>query len=283
MKTAAATAIAAASLLIAVAFAAPAVGGGVATHYTVHCADAAGTTVMARSYGARMSSARVARPTRSSCSSSRTRAATAGSAGRIATGRAPRIRAADRVAGLAGPPVTPSIPPAREVPRELRGHSVPFGASRRLADERRLRHEEARISRRPSGHWSWQPLRRRWPGPTGPTRTTRFIAPTQVATRRSTSRSTPRRSSRAASSARSPTSTPITRAGPAGPRARSAASRPSHRADPPSAAGPPAHAVRGKDVAGLQPRRRVTDDPYGCPARQQVPEGGARCPGVARC
>lgn len=53
MKTAAATAIAAASLLVAVAFAAPAVGGGAATHYTVHCADAAGTTVTARSYGVR--------------------------------------------------------------------------------------------------------------------------------------------------------------------------------------------------------------------------------------
>jgi hypothetical protein len=53
MKTAAATAIAAASILVAIAFAAPAVGGGVATHYTVHCADAAGTTVTARAYDAR--------------------------------------------------------------------------------------------------------------------------------------------------------------------------------------------------------------------------------------
>ena len=53
MKTAAATAIAAASLIVAVAFAAPAAGGGVATHYTVHCADALGTTVTARSYDAR--------------------------------------------------------------------------------------------------------------------------------------------------------------------------------------------------------------------------------------
>ena len=53
MKTAAATAIAAASLLVAVAFAAPAVGGGAASHYTVHCADASGTTVVARAYDAR--------------------------------------------------------------------------------------------------------------------------------------------------------------------------------------------------------------------------------------
>ena len=53
MKTAAATAITAASLLIGVAFAAPALGGGVATHYTVHCADAAGTTVAAKAYDAR--------------------------------------------------------------------------------------------------------------------------------------------------------------------------------------------------------------------------------------
>jgi hypothetical protein len=53
MKTAAATAIAAASLVVAVAFAAPASGGRVATHYTVHCANAAGTTVIAKSYDAR--------------------------------------------------------------------------------------------------------------------------------------------------------------------------------------------------------------------------------------
>lgn len=53
MKTAAATAIAAASLLVAIAFAAPAVGGGVATHYTVHCANASGTTVVAKAYDAR--------------------------------------------------------------------------------------------------------------------------------------------------------------------------------------------------------------------------------------
>ena len=53
MKTVAATMIAVASLIVAVALAAPAAGGGVATHYTVHCANAAGTTVVARSYDAR--------------------------------------------------------------------------------------------------------------------------------------------------------------------------------------------------------------------------------------
>lgn len=53
MKTAAATAIAAASLLVAVAFAAPAASGAVATHYTVHCANASGTTVVAKAYDAR--------------------------------------------------------------------------------------------------------------------------------------------------------------------------------------------------------------------------------------
>ena len=58
MKTVAATAIAVASLIVAVAFAAPALGtgagAGTATHYTVHCANASGTTVDARSFDARL-------------------------------------------------------------------------------------------------------------------------------------------------------------------------------------------------------------------------------------
>jgi hypothetical protein len=53
MKTAAATAVITASLLVAVAFATPASSGGVATHYTVHCANAAGTTIVARAFDAR--------------------------------------------------------------------------------------------------------------------------------------------------------------------------------------------------------------------------------------
>ena len=55
-------------------------------------------------------------------------------------------------------------------------------------------------------------------------------------------------SSRAASSTRSPTSTTTTRAGPAGSRARLAASQPTQRAGPPSAAGPPAHLAKGRPL-----------------------------------
>jgi len=53
MKATAATAIAAASLLVVVAFATPVAGSGTGTHYTVHCADASGTTVDARAFAAR--------------------------------------------------------------------------------------------------------------------------------------------------------------------------------------------------------------------------------------
>ena len=59
MKTVAATAVAVALLIVAVAFAAPALGTGTATHYTVHCANAAGTTVDAKSFDAQL----VGRPT----------------------------------------------------------------------------------------------------------------------------------------------------------------------------------------------------------------------------
>jgi hypothetical protein len=51
MKTAAATAIAAGSLLVAVAFGAPGAGGA-GTHYTVHCAETSGTTLVARAFDA---------------------------------------------------------------------------------------------------------------------------------------------------------------------------------------------------------------------------------------
>ena len=53
MKAVAATAITAASLLVVVAFGAPAPGAATGSHYTVHCANEAGTKVVAKSFDAR--------------------------------------------------------------------------------------------------------------------------------------------------------------------------------------------------------------------------------------
>lgn len=52
MKASAAVAVAAASLVVAIGLAAPALGSG-GTHYTVHCAVASDTTVVAKAFDTR--------------------------------------------------------------------------------------------------------------------------------------------------------------------------------------------------------------------------------------
>jgi hypothetical protein len=52
MKASAGIAVVAASLVVAIGFAAPALGSG-GTHYTVHCADGHGTSVVAKAFDSR--------------------------------------------------------------------------------------------------------------------------------------------------------------------------------------------------------------------------------------
>ena len=222
MKTAAATAIAAASLLIGVAFAAPAAGGGVATHYTVHCADAAGTTV---DRPGRTELATSERPGGKAHAIELFKQSNPGGHCWISGPHRDRPGTADsRLTRWPASRVHQSFHQSHPHGRflgSLRAHSVAFGASRRLADERRLRHAEKLVLSAAVGALvlAAAPAALAGPNRADACYTVHCTDPGGNPTRR-TSRSTPTRSSRAASSARSPTSTPTTRAGPAGPRAR---------------------------------------------------------------